>query len=134
MAPSTIEGAGMGLFSGITFQKGELITVYLGEKVGEKEPNNGNGKRILYEDKDTKKQLLDITETNKKVTPYLGAHYCNDAAFGKTGSEREQYLDINKMKVPKINCDMEGLGVYATKEIRPEEEIFLDYGEDYYKN
>ena len=77
---------------------------------------------------------MDITETNKMVTPYLGAHYCNDAAFGKTGSERDEYLKKTKRMVPKINCYMEGLGVYATKEIRPEQEIFLDYGEDYYKS
>ena len=76
---------------------------------------------------------MDITETHNKVTPYLGAHYCNDPAFGKTGKERDDYLKKTKRMVPKINCYMEGLGVYANKEIRPEEEIFLDYGEDYYK-
>ena len=66
MAPSTIEGAGMGLFSGITFQKGELITVYLGEKVGEKEPNKGNGKRILYEDKVKKSNYWTLLKRIKR--------------------------------------------------------------------
>ena len=111
-----------------------MITVYLGEKVGEKEPNKGNGKQILYEEKNTRtKQLLDIIETNEMVTSYLEAHYCNGPEFGKTGIERINFLKKHK-KVPKINCDMDGLGIYATKEIRPGTELFLDYGEDYYKN
>ena len=117
--PSTIPGAGLGLFAERAFRENQIISVYLGDKM-----------RRYYKAPSTYALQLNyqhnIQPNNNRL--YLGAHFANDAKFLP-----EVPVASNKKKRRRIghpvgnNCDFEGVYIVARSQIIVGKEILLDY-------
>ena len=75
---------------------------------------------------------MDVKENKNSITTYMGAHFINDPMFGLVGDDRKRYENTKNNKRP--NAELQGLLVMATRRIFPNEEILIDYGEQYYKD
>jgi len=99
--PSLIVGAGTGLFASRDFNKGDIITIYLGRKWTHGEP--------------TTYAFMDVTAADMKgelSNPYLLAQLINHAG------------EINP------NCKIDGYKIVALKNIKRNEEFLLHYNRD----
>ena len=99
--PSLIHGGGTGLFASREFDKGDIITIYLGRKLHDGDP--------------TTYACNDVTAANMKgelSNPFLLAQLINHAGH----------------KTP--NCELIGYTIVALRKIRKNEEILLCYNRD----
>lgn len=111
--PSSIPGAGQGLFP--------LITVYAGDTIG---PYTG---RL-------------ITDRQANRAPYASSRYmlwiCRDHWIVGEGKQASHTRYINHGQRPNarfvVSTRWKTARVEAIKRIRPGEEVFLDYGPDYW--
>lgn len=117
--PSTIEGAGLGLFAVEDFKKDDLIVPYEGEFIDEEELNRRYGD-------DTAKYALQI---NKDL-------YIDSACSRGTGAFINQAQTKAKnnarlSKFPGRRTIAPHASVRAIKSIKAGDEIFVDYGDEY---
>ena len=107
--PSTISGCGDGLFSQATIYKGDTIGPYLGKI---------------------------ITDAQSERKPYIDSHYllwvCRDCLI--VGENYTRY--VNHSESPNaqfvVSTRWKKARIEAVKRIRPGEEIFIDYGPDFW--
>jgi hypothetical protein len=106
---SKIQGAGRGIFAAKSFEKGDIISVYLGKKSTDISPYSLEIKNMFIS--------LDKEEM------WLGAHFMNDHNF-KTVARRR----IRKVgRPPSNNAYFEGIIVRARVQIRQGDEITVGY-------
>ena len=117
---SQIENSGNGLFTAIDIYKDEIISVYKGEILCDAEAKNraNNGKDAYFMNLLNGK-ILDCDTVN------CFAKYANDASgFSKSNFKNKA----------KITLDENGnVCLMATQKIKSGEEIFCDYGKNYWK-
>lgn len=102
--------AGLGLFAGTSFTKGELVIEYTGERISEAEANRRGGKYLF--------ELNDDWTIDGKGRDNL-ARYINHSC--RPNCE------------PELHEDETRVFIYAKKNIAPGEELTYDYGTDYFK-
>ena len=117
---SQIENSGIGLFTAIDIYKDEVISIYKGEILSDEEAKNraNNGKDAYFMNLLNGK-ILDCDTVN------CFAKYANDASgFSKSNFKNKA----------KITLDENGnVCLMATQKIKSGEEIFCDYGKNYWK-
>lgn len=95
-----VSNAGLGLFTPRTFNKGDIILVYIGERTAPNAKDLGKGKRIKFRSSTNKIQFLDVQGKPDMITTYLGAHFINDPMFGMAGHKCQKLKkDITKKRV-----------------------------------
>ncbi len=108
--PSTISGCGQGLFSLVTLQRGDTIGPYLGEI---------------------------ITDAQSERRPYIDSHYllwvCRDCLI--VGENYTRYVNHSERPNAQfvVSTRWKKARIEALKRIRPGEEIFIDYGPDFWE-
>ena len=118
---SQLENAGKGLFTAITIYPNEVISIFKGEILTEKEfqkrSAEGNNRYFI--------NMLDGTIMDSMHVDCF-AKYANDAeAFGKIGLKNNAKISLD---------DEDNVCLIATRKIKPLEEIFCSYGARYWKN
>ncbi|HTL82819.1 MAG TPA: SET domain-containing protein [Bacteroidia bacterium] len=124
---SRIKDAGKGLFTTSRIRKGDVIVEYLGERI--------TWKQALRRYKGREEELLYIFEINEQncidahAFPHALAAYANDANGTKhLGGKKHSFRN---------NCEYDVIKgrpyIVATKDIGPNSEIFVDYGEEYWE-
>jgi uncharacterized protein len=120
IAPSQISNAGEGLYTAIKIFKDEAVSYFKGEILTEKQIQ----KRVDANEDQYFISMLDGTiMDSKRVKCY--AKYANDAA-GISGSS---FKNNAKITIDEDN----NVCLTATKNIKPNEEVFCDYGKRYWK-
>ncbi len=116
---SQLPNAGKGLYTRIFIPKGSYIVEYKGtiSKWKEVEDTEWDNGYIYYV---TRNYVI-----NARPHPEYLARYANDAA----GLERVKGLRNNCVYKKRANR----IYIYSEKNIQPGEEIFVDYGADYWK-
>ena len=118
--PSLIEHAGNGLFTAIDLYKNEIISLFKGEIISDKEAEQRakeNSDRYFINMLDG--NIMDSQNTN------CFAKYANDAKGFTTSKYKNN---------AKITLDNDGnVCLKATKKIKAGEEIFCSYGKAYWK-
>ena len=104
---SKIEGAGKGVFAAKSFEKDEIISVYLGKKSTTITPYTLKIQNMLI--------------SPDKEETWLGAHFMNDRNFKTSTTTKKVGHPICN------NAYFEGVIVRARRRIREGEEITLDY-------
>lgn len=112
--PSTIEGAGQGLFAKTHIKEEDTIGYYTGEVIGEKEFHNPNRPFSAYVLWVSRKHII-IGEGPK----------ANYTRFINHSDEPNAFLVAStRWKTARFE---------ALRDIAPGEEIFFNYGEDYWE-
>ncbi|WP_239987118.1 SET domain-containing protein-lysine N-methyltransferase [Flavobacterium tibetense] len=117
---SQLENAGKGLFTAITIYPNEIISIFKGEILTEKEVQKrsaeGNDRYFI--------NMLDGSTMDSMYIDCF-AKYANDAqAFTKTGLKNNAKISLD---------DDDNVCLMATRKINPMEEIFCSYGAIYWK-
>ena len=111
--PSTVPGAGLGLFATEDFRHTDKIAPYTGEQLTraaiEERYGDERGEYVLCRDS---KRCIDSRATNSSA-----ARYANDSR----GTEKRN------------NARFRALRIEASQRIRPGDEIFVAYGRDYWR-
>jgi len=110
VAPSTIPECGQGLFAGVTLYRGDTVGPYIGEI---------------------------ITDAQSEMEPYIDSHYllwvCRDCLI--VGDNYTRY--VNHSEKPNahfvVSTRWKKARIEALKRVRPGEEIFIDYGSDFWE-
>lgn len=116
IGPSTIEGAGFGLFAGQNIEKDSLVTIYLGEVVNEqttqfREQFRRNNSFYNFEQNDT----------------YLDSRFIgNKSRFINHNTFKHINLRVRSVK----SLGETWTAFYATKDIYPHQELFFNYDGD----
>lgn len=119
---SNIPNAGLGLFTDTPIKKGETVVEYLGEIItwaeGLKRDEKGTGGYVFYV---TSKHCIDAYPQPDSL-----GKYANDArGFGRVEGLKNNCVYETRKKRAFI---------VATRSIQADEEIFVWYGADYWKN
>ena len=120
VAPSTIRGAGLGLFARQAIEAGELIAQYTGERLDGEEfshrlrTNRTSGDFAL--------RVARGVYIDAEHTPWCLPRYINDA----TGSE----LSNNCRFV--LDAERESAAIHTVRSIHAGEELLVPYGEGYW--
>ena len=118
---SQLPGAGKGLYTKEFIEEGTAIVEYKGEIIDDKESERRAEEEDIYGYMFfiNKKRCIDAYHTPQHV-----ARYANDAR----GIARVKGLKNNSdYEIVKKKCF-----ITATKDIQPGEEIFVDYGKEYW--
>lgn len=111
---STIEGAGLGLFAKDRIQEGDTIGYYTGEVITEKEFYDPERPFSAY--------VLWVCRTHILIGEGPKANYTRTINHG---DEPNAFLTVStRWKTARFE---------ALREIEPGEEIFFNYGEDYWE-
>ncbi|MBL0358198.1 MAG: SET domain-containing protein-lysine N-methyltransferase [Chitinophagaceae bacterium] len=115
---SNLPGAGKGLFTKKFIPKGTLITEHLGKisTWNEADHDDGNNAYIYYV---SKNHVIDAKDHSGSL-----AHFTNDARGYKKligFTNNSKYVERGKR-----------VFIEATKDIQPNEEIFVSYGKEYW--
>jgi uncharacterized protein len=117
---SQITQAGLGLYTAIAIYKGEVIAVFLGEILTEKQVLNrikhGNDKYFI--------SMLDGSIMDSMKTKCF-AKYANDAQ----GFDHAKYTTNSKIEIDELGR----VCLIATRNIKAGEEIFCSYGKRYWQ-
>lgn len=100
--------AGLGLFAGEPIKKGTCIIEYTGRTISKKEEYTSNSKYLF--------------EVNKRKT-----------IDGRDRSNKARYINHSCKPNAEAIIYKGRIFIFALKNIRPGEEIFYDYGEEYWK-
>jgi SET domain-containing protein len=118
---SRIPNAGYGLFTSIPIYKDEIISIFTGELLSEKEAKSRSGKM---------KNRYFINMPDRKTLDCMRvkcfAKYANDAC----GIVKTRYRNNSKIKID----DNGQVCLVANRNILAGEEIFCSYGKGYWKN
>lgn len=127
---SQIENAGNGLFATRYFKKGEVVTKYSGEIISRKDADELRGK-----EKDTHffaiamgREVISGLTDPKEAFGKGGGSFANDSRGNKS-------LPYNG-KLQVIHDEKKGQDsgyITAISDINPGDEIFVNYGKDYWK-
>ncbi len=119
VGPSTIEGAGMGLFTINELDAGDFVGVYSGEVVEQTEAKTRQNQDYMF-NVPSSELVID------SVDPYKSGltRYVNDATTTQNNNLKWSFLKINsKTKIP----------VFLTKhKINAGSELFISYGKQYW--
>lgn len=111
--PSTIEGAGKGLFTKVAIKEAETIGYYTGEVISEREFYDPNRPFSAY--------VLWVCRTHIIVGDGPKANYTR---YINHSDEPNAFLVVSsRWKTARFE---------ALRDIEPGEEIFFDYGDDYW--
>lgn len=117
---SAIKNAGNGLFTAIKIYKDELVSIYCGEIISNKEANSRAQKN---------EDLYFISLPSGKILDSMHvegfAKYANDA----NGKEKSNLKNNTKITLDEKNRPC----LIATKNISPYSEIYCGYGKAYWK-
>lgn len=116
---SQIENAGMGLYTAVDINKGEIIAIFHGEVLTDEEADErveNNDDQYFMELPSG--EILDC----KFVDGY--AKYANDAEGIPTKFRNNSYIGID---------DDDNVVLIAKRDIKADEEIFTGYGKSYWK-
>jgi SET domain-containing protein len=123
---SLIPGAGKGLFVKNEIKKGEIVCEYEGEivpwSVCEKRAEEGHEGYAFFI---TKNRCVDAYFTKEAM-----ARYANDAK----GIGRVEGLKNNSQYEIKTRQGEKRVFIVATRTIKANDEVLVDYGKDYWKN
>lgn len=123
---SLIPGAGKGLFVKKDFKRGEIVCEYEGEivpwSVCEKRAEEGHEGYAFFI---TKNRCVDAYFTKDAI-----GRYANDAK----GIGRVDGLKNNAQYEIKTRQGEKRVFIVATRTIKANDEVFVDYGKDYWKN
>lgn len=123
---SLIPGAGRGLFVKNEVKKGEIVCEYEGEivpwSVCEKRAEEGHEGYAFFI---TKNRCVDAYFTKEAI-----ARYANDAK----GIGRVEGLRNNAQYEIKTRQGEKRVFIVATKTLKANDEVLVDYGKDYWKN
>ena len=123
---SLIPGAGKGLFVKNEIKKGEIVCEYEGEivpwSVCEKRAEQGHEGYAFFI---TKNRCVDAYFTKEAI-----ARYANDAK----GIGRVEGLKNNAQYEIKTRQGEKRVFIVAIKNIKPNDEVLVDYGKEYWKN
>lgn len=123
---SLIPGAGKGLFVKKDFKKGEIVCEYEGEivpwSVCEKRAEEGHEGYAFFI---TKNRCVDAYFTKEAI-----GRYANDAK----GIGRVEGLRNNAQYEIKTRQGEKRVFIVATRTIKANDEVLVDYGKDYWKN
>lgn len=114
---SQIKGSGKGLFTNKSFLKGNKIIKFVGKILTDKQV-------IKLSDKQ-KEYLIEIGKNKTLYVEGCKASFTNDANFGNNKFKNNAEIVIE---------DNGDVYLYATKNIKSGEEIFTDYGKEYWKS
>lgn len=121
--PSRIEGAGRGLFTTSKIRKGDTIVEYLGEKLTWKQclrKYKHNPHELVY--------VFSVTDEN-----CIDAHSKTDG-LAKFANDANGSFDVGRYA---NNCEYQIIKgrpyIVATKNINPNKEILVDYGDEYWE-
>ena len=106
--PSRMEGAGQGLFARRPIAKGDFIVEYTGVRIPTKEANEHQG-RYLFE----------VEGTDWTVD-------------GEPSSSPAKYINHSCDPNAEARVEDEHINMYAVRDIKREEEITIDYGQEYF--
>jgi SET domain-containing protein len=118
--PSQIPNSGMGLFTTIDIEPGEIISKFIGEILTAKEYRT---RKAAGED-DYFMNLPSGKTLDCRMTKCF-AKYANDAEGLKTPFKNNSFISMN---------DEGDVVIVAKKPIRAGEEIFVSYGKNYWQN
>ena len=112
--PSTIDGAGYGLFASVAIKKGDTIGFYAGEILTDEQANN---------------------------EPYVNSDYilwvCTDCNILGEGPLANHTRYINHSSQPNgrivSSTRWKKARIEAIKSIKSDQEVFIDYGNDYWQ-
>ena len=113
---SNIKEAGQGLFTNVDIEVGDWIAEFTGELISDEEANKLQGSRGHYL-VSTDRGILDVFNS---TSPAIKANDARGTSF-KNNSEI----------VEQTNGEV---WLVATKRIRAGEEVFCDYGSEYWEN
>jgi hypothetical protein len=116
--PSQIPDSGMGLFSAVTIYKDEIISLFKGELLSNKEAN----KRALLKQNQYFISLLNGGIMDSANTVCF-AKYANDAAGSDSAFKNNAQISINESSE---------VCLIAKRKIKAGEEIFCSYGKRYW--
>ena len=117
--PSQIENAGMGLFTAVDINKGEIIATFHGEVLTDEEAEE----RVESGDDQYFMELPSGEILDCKFTDGF-AKYANDAEGVPTNFKNNSYIGID---------DDDNVVLIAKRNIKADEEIFTGYGKAYWK-
>jgi hypothetical protein len=126
---SNLENAGFGVFADRKFQKQEAMGLYLGQFLSKTEVDAGETSQYsiksicLGQYVDAKRGFISIDST-----PYygMGVHMINDPLFTESSTELTKKEQAVRKKL--INSTIyDNLLLYATRDITPGEEIYVQY-------
>lgn len=137
IADSSIKNAGKGLFSKVNFKKGEEIAYFTGQLLTDKQCE----KLVANSDLERCSYFIDLKACAKNILnrevkiqkPILDVY--NSQCMAKWANDAEGYYKTGKKNNTKIGItnDLSRCFIFATKDIKPDEEIFLSYGKEYWK-
>lgn len=141
LSESKIQGAGKGLFTLVPLQKGEILGEYVGLRYKEKElhnlPLSQRDFAIKYED------YAFETSNGTTICPYEDCvfRYANDIV--DFGFIIQHYKDTRKyqhLEIPELNYnidwtvdDDDRVWIVASRDIEPDEELYIYYGKQYWR-
>lgn len=134
IAPSTLKGAGLGLFAfnpegkegDVVFRKGDYIAPYLGERITPSELNKRySSKRPPSDDN----YVVPYAYTMENGVILDGSLYRGPAVYVNDNTKDKKR--INSMFTEETT--VQRLFLHATTKIRQGEEIFVPYGREYWK-
>lgn len=141
--PSSIEGAGLGLFAGRDYKKGEVITFYDGEIISHAEAKRREAQSVdthirshIQLKWDIDGRLVDPNDPSKGKASFI-----NHKPRGEGANVEFDHVDTNVNKAllekflrgQRVELDPRERRtfVYALRSIRKGEEFFVNYGKDY---
>jgi uncharacterized protein len=117
---STIPGAGKGVFTKIDIKKGDVITELVGPIITTKEYNALSDLEQNYTFYISRNSILNSYPATEQF-----ARYINDAnGSSKTRKKNNTEFLVKRKRVY----------IVATTNIKKDSELFVDYGEDYWKS
>jgi len=117
---STIPKAGLGLFARRSFRKGELVGYFKGELISDRKASSLKSPHQFY--------LIDLGKDNN-----LDVY--ESASLAKFANDAEGLVKVRSRKNNSTiyACSNQQMAfISATQDIEANEEIFLEYGKDYW--
>jgi hypothetical protein len=118
--PSQIVGAGNGLYTAIDIYKGEIISIFKGELLTDRQVQ-------IRVDKDQDKYFIELLDGRiiDSMKTKCFAKYANDA-LGVSGSAHKNNAQITLDEENRV-------ALIATRNIKAHQEIFCSYGKRYWR-
>lgn len=125
---SKIPNAGNGLFATRTFKKGERITEYCGKEIWKDTFNRKGSKPVSHIVTRRDGYLIDGLKDPERAKENRlgGASFANDTRTRYNNAMLQRFVNPTNKTTNKVY-------IVALRTIGPSEEIFVNYGQDYWK-